>query len=278
MIPFYTIAAPAKINLSLRIIAKREDGYHDLESLVGFADFGDVLRFEIAPKDSIAIDGEFARLAPGNPDNLILKTLDKLRASAPDLPNFHIHLQKNIPVGGGVGGGSADAASVIRFVRDYYSDLFKPGFNWMDLAHNIGADVPVCVESKPCIMRGVGEKIEFTSNFAPKRGVLLFPNISVPTKNIFAAWNGKSRVKTIHPTTQFNNDNDLFTPAALIHPELGAIANKLAKTTHKGWGMSGSGSCFYLLAEDTKAQQQLLGDVRNLFPDYWIKPIVIAGN
>lgn len=271
----YTITAPAKINLNLKIVRKRDDHYHDLESLVCFADLCDTLRLEMADQDTLIVDGEFATSVPKDGKNIVLKALHELRSASKTLPHFKIHLQKNIPAGAGLGGGSADAGAIIRFAREYFGDLFA-NFDWIAFARKIGADVPVCVESKPCIMRGIGEQIELLPDFTPRRGVLIFPNIQISTAPVFNAWSGKSIIQTTDPKTKFENANDLFAPAAQLHPELQDIAQKLGKTVNTGWGMSGSGSCFYALAENAIAQQKLLQDVQNLFKDYWIKPISIA--
>jgi len=159
--------ARAKVNLTLHIGALRADGYHDLESLVVFADFGDEIQFSSADMPSLTIES-LQDLSIGA-DNLINRALAFCEANP-----HHIHLKKILPISAGLGGGSANAAAIIRRFNSNRSDH--------DLAFGLGADVPVCRYSKTSIMTGIGERIEHLPNLGCLSAVLVNPGVSVSTR------------------------------------------------------------------------------------------------
>ncbi|MED5207114.1 MAG: 4-(cytidine 5'-diphospho)-2-C-methyl-D-erythritol kinase, partial [Pseudomonadota bacterium] len=144
--------AYAKINLALHVRRRREDGYHELETLFAFVDTGDVLSASGAAQDSVRVLGEFADGLDDPFDNLVAKALGKL----PRTDGLAITLEKNLPVAAGLGGGSADAGAVFRMVRERYG---LPE-DWHARATALGADVPACVDSRTCIGRGTGTELE----------------------------------------------------------------------------------------------------------------------
>lgn len=275
----YAVAAPLKLNLSLRVLGKRADGYHDLESLVAFADCADTLRLTPQPdRDSISIAGPFASPILDNADNLALKALRYCREAVPNLPFFHLQLIKTIPMGAGFGGGSADAAAILRLVRDYFTNNAKIDFAAM--AQRIGADVPACLIGHPLIMRGIGERIATLPFFPPLSAVLIYPHITCPTAPVFANLTGEKKAEYINPSFEntrdilkyvFETGNDLLPAAATLHPEIGEIARKLKQLfpDHPN-GLSGSGSGFFILcqAEKSGAIAEFLSTE---WPNYWIK-------
>ncbi len=276
MTMFTVIAARAKINLNLKITAKRADGYHDLQSRVVFADCADIIRAtrNADKKDRIETTGEFAKfLHPDN--NLIAKTLAALRQISPDLPYVDIQLQKNIPIGAGLGGGSADAAAIIRWAMECDGGLIQKTasgeFSPLAFGKSIGADVPVCISSRPCVMRGVGDIIEYWPDAPQLHGVLLFPQIAIATKDIFIQWTNSK--KSARAANEYQNDNDLFEPACAAHPQLRGIADKIADLRADFWGMTGSGSCFYALSPIAKNAAHWAAQLQKHYPDFWIKPI-----
>jgi len=263
----YAIAAPAKINLSLAITGKRDDGYHDLHSHVIFADIYDHLIFTPAAADSIHIDGDFAPAILGG-ENLILKTLRLARGKSPQLPHYAVHLTKSIPVGAGLGGGSADAAATIRFLREWHADIFAR-CDWIDLARQIGADVAVCIESRPAMMRGIGDIIDPIDSPNPYYGILLYPGLIIATPPVFAALDGVFSP----PQPPATGHNDLYCAAATLHPQLADIHAAIErKIKPAAFGLSGSGSCFFMLANDAHEQNAILRRAKSIFPDYWIRP------
>ena len=177
--------APAKINLTLRIGRKRQDGYHDLESLVVFAQVGDALR--LAPGSSLGLDVDGATATQAGPaaDNLVLKAAHALRAQIADLRIGHFHLTKTIPVAAGLGGGSSDAAAALRLLARL-NDLPAQDSRVITAARQSGADVPVCLDPQPRIMRGIGEVLTGPIRLPALHAVLVNPGVPVPTGTVFA--------------------------------------------------------------------------------------------
>ncbi|MFM2410493.1 MAG: hypothetical protein RL481_1321, partial [Pseudomonadota bacterium] len=187
--------AYAKINLALHVRKRRDDGYHELESLVAFLDDGDFLRVEPADYDSFSIEGEFAANSGDISDNLVIKTLEWARQSARergygDITTLAIALSKHLPVAAGLGGGSADAAALLRLLHRHglIHSLLELGPETAIL----GADVPACLHSQPLIMRGIGEQIELVEDDSLHGivAILLNPGFPVPTGPVFKAWDG----------------------------------------------------------------------------------------
>ena len=183
----HKVSALAKVNLNLHVVARREDGYHLLDSLVIFApNYYDEITFEKAPSFSLKVTGKYAEKTLQN-SNLIEKALDLLvnETKNINIKNFAITLNKNLPIASGIGGGSADYAATINFINSF----FKLGFSKQKLAQlslKLGADLPACIYSKPLIFEGIGEKISILPFTLPKfKIVLKTPNIKVETKYIF---------------------------------------------------------------------------------------------
>jgi len=184
--------APAKINLTLDIAGRREDGFHELSSLVAFADVGDVVTLDPAGAPAVAVSGPFAaRLTDGN---ILERALALLEDQAPQLALGSVHLEKVLPVAAGVGGGSADAGALLRAVRRANGSATE-GVDWHGLARALGADVPVCLEGRPRWMTGTGETLaEIAGGLPPLQAVLVNPLAEVPvdkTARVFRALGAK---------------------------------------------------------------------------------------
>ncbi len=150
--------APAKVNLTLRVLGRRADGYHDIESLVAFAGFGDRLTFTPGGELSLASRGPRAAQAGEDADNLVLNAARALAARIPGIVLGAFHLDKNLPVAAGLGGGSADAAAALRLLAR--ANAIAPDDPRLyEAARATGADVPVCLDPRPRLMRGIGEKL-----------------------------------------------------------------------------------------------------------------------
>jgi 4-diphosphocytidyl-2-C-methyl-D-erythritol kinase len=195
--------APAKVNLSLRVVGRRADGYHDLESLVAFADLTDVLTLEAGGETSLSIGGPFAKDCSALDDNLVLKA-----AGALGLPAGRFTLDKHIPVAAGLGGGSADAAAALRLVARA-NGLSPDDPRLLDAALACGADVPVCLQSKARIMRGLGEQLSQPLRLPKLHAVLVNPSAALPTADVFASFRGDE--PSNHPA-----DNVPFERSALL--------------------------------------------------------------
>src|SRR5262245_5927149 len=155
--------ARAKLNLTLEVKGRRPDGYHELESLVAFADFGDELALEPGPELGLEIAGPFASGLSSN-DNLILAAAAAVDASAPGLRAGKFRLAKNLPVASGLGGGSADAAAALRLLSHSNDGKLKPG-TLAEIAGKLGSDVTACLASNPALLTGRGEIVTEVLDF-----------------------------------------------------------------------------------------------------------------
>lgn len=241
--------ARAKVNLTLHVGAVRDDGYHPVESLVVFADIGDDLMFEPADETRLTIAG--ADDLPTDGNNLIIRAMQMAEASP-----HHIHLIKNLPVSAGLGGGSANAAAVLRQFNSDKSDT--------ELAFNLGADVPVCRASQTAMMRGIGEDVTLLSGLGQLSAILVNPSVAVSTGAIFKAMDAQPR-ETYPKVTSLTGDllsrglsgtNDMQEAAIMQAPIISDVLRALAQQTGCELArMSGSGAtCFGIFRSDAQAQ------------------------
>jgi len=255
-----TETAYAKINLALHVRRRREDGYHELETLFAFVDHGDTLRAAYSPRDRVVTVGEFAPALSDPFDNIVMKALSVL----PRYEGVEITLEKNLPVAAGLGGGSADAGAVFRMVELAHG---LPE-DWHERAEKLGADVPACVTSHMAIGRGTGTELEPVDNDMAGMAVLLVnPRVPVPTGPVFKAWDGVDRGPlpsgTAREIAQAGR-NDLRDPAIAICPQIGDVLAALEATDPWMHEMSGSGATCFALYESAeirdKAAQKLHSD------------------
>jgi len=260
-----TQTAYAKINLALHVRARRDDGYHELETLFAFVDSGDQLAATRADADSLSTVGEFAGALDNPFDNIVMQALSKL----PRADGLAITLKKNLPVAAGLGGGSADAGAVFRMVRDAQG---LPD-DWRERAAKLGADVPACVDSVTCIGRGTGTELEqIESDLAGMAVLLVNPRVPLTTGPVFNAWDGKDRGPLLEgpvSTIACEGRNDLRAPAIALCPVIVDVLEALSAAKPRMHEMSGSGAtCFALFddsAERDRAAQTLAAD----HPDWW---------
>ncbi|MGQ0563997.1 MAG: 4-(cytidine 5'-diphospho)-2-C-methyl-D-erythritol kinase [Gemmobacter sp.] len=259
-----TAFAPAKVNLTLHVTGRRDDGYHLLDSLVVFAGVGDRLRFAPAQTTTLTIGGPFAAGVPTDGTNLILRA-----AALMDGPMVAIHLDKRLPPASGIGGGSADAAATLRALAEM-GGRARPDFDAAVL--RIGADLPVCLAGRPCRMQGIGERLSPAPALPPAWLVLVNPGVPVPTGAVFAALQGRYGPGMANLPDRFDDvqalarwlatqRNDLQAPAlALAPPVAEALAALSAQRDCLLARMSGSGgTCFGLFADEPKAQAAAAG-------------------
>ncbi|WP_380054831.1 4-(cytidine 5'-diphospho)-2-C-methyl-D-erythritol kinase [Falsihalocynthiibacter sp. SS001] len=263
--------APAKINLALHLTGQREDGYHLLDSLVVFADVGDELAVATSDQLSLAIDGPERAGLTSDADNLVLKAaryLNNARGAA-------LTLTKNLPVASGIGGGSADAAAALRLLSRHWGVPLPADV----LA--LGADVPVCLSSKPARMRGIGEVIEAVPHLPDMALLLVNPREPVSTPAIFKAIKNKnnSPMDAVPKGAGFDKfcvwlslqRNDMqsaaITEAPVIELVLKAIENSGATLAR----MSGSGATCFGLFQDITAAQEAANKLRAEYPEWWVK-------
>ncbi len=270
--------APAKINLYLHVTGRRADGYHLLDSLVVFAGAAD--RLSLRPADGLALtlSGPFAAGLVAEPDNLVLRAARALAEAGGIAPHASLHLQKSLPVASGIGGGSADAAAALRLLRAAWGVAIADT-DLATLALRLGADVPVCLPSRPARMGGVGEIITAAPTIPPCGMVLINPGIALPTPAVFRARTGGFSPPATLPTGWPNAAAmaaDLATTANdLQHAAIGlcpAIAEVLAALGASAdcllARMSGSGAtCFALYPS---AGQALAAATALARPGWWV--------
>ena len=247
-----TIVAPAKINLFLRICRKTDAGYHLLDSAVVFTRFGDQLTIEPANEDQLEITGEFASELDSVDDNLVMTALREFRAAGGVIGELLIKLEKNIPVGAGLGGGSADAAAFLRAVNALSSmPLGKDAL--YHLATCLGADVPVCLAGGCQRIAGIGETMTPIDLDLSGAILLVNPRIPLSTKEVFTRFTGPisglaGSVADLDAAGMVRLGNDLTATAIELAPAINSCLDRLARSRGAiATAMSGSGaSCFAL--------------------------------
>ncbi|HJT07429.1 MAG TPA: 4-(cytidine 5'-diphospho)-2-C-methyl-D-erythritol kinase [Stellaceae bacterium] len=259
--------APAKVNLTLSVIGRRPDGYHDLESLVAFAALGDELSLTPGGELALTVSGPSAAQAGDAADNLVVKAALALAARVPELRLGAFHLDKRLPVAAGLGGGSADAAAALRLlarangVAVYDARLFEA-------ARATGADVPVCLDPRPRLMRGIGDVLSAPLTLPPLPAILVNPGVAVATKSVFVRWT-PAAAPTAFDLNKFGaslgrdeclqllalHGNDLESPAIALEPTIAEVLAALrALPGCRLARMSGSGAtCFALFASAAAA-------------------------
>lgn len=280
--------ALAKINLDLQVTARRADGYHELDSLVAFAGEGDLLRLAPATTTSLAVEGPFAAdLSPG-PGNLVLRAARALEERlGRSLPAAAV-LEKRLPVASGVGGGSADAAAMLRGLLRLHG-LEMPPEDLAALALGLGADVPVCLASRPMRMRGIGGRLEKLERLPDLPLVLLNPRRPVATGAVFARMGTPRgpRPRPALPKDAGLRDvaawlaagvNDLQAPAVALEPAIGEVLAALE--AHEGCllaRMSGSGATCFGLFGSLAGAERAARALKEERPDWWCAATVAEG-
>ena len=242
--------AYAKINLALHVRRRREDGYHELETLFAFVDAGDVLSAAPAAADSVATLGEFAGGLDNPFDNLVARALSAL----PRPQGFAVTLEKNLPVAAGLGGGSADAGAVFRIVEALHG---LPD-DWQARAAKLGADVPACVLSRTHIGLGTGtDQQQVEDDLAGTPVLLVNPRVPLSTGPVFKAWDGADRGALPEgPASRIAREgrNDLEAPAISLCPVIADVLAALRDTAPWLARMSGSGATCFALYETIEAR------------------------
>ncbi len=281
--------AHAKINLTLRVVGRRVDGYHDLESVVAFADCAD--RLSLFPGVELLLDitGPLAQACGDPADNLVLKAARLLRERVSDLKVGTFTLHKMLPVAAGIGGGSADAAAALRLLARA-NGLAMDDSRLVDVAQSTGADVPVCLASRACVMTGVGEKL-LPLALPNLPCVLVNPRIPVATKDVFEALglrNGELLVGAADVIEAIawpsdgsspgdwiemlaNGTNDLEAPAISIQPVIGEVLSALRTAGDARLvRMSGSGATCFAIFDSVAAAQNAAQKIEASHPRWWV--------
>ena len=276
-------AAPAKINLALHVVGRRPDRYHELESLVVFADLADDLEVSPAAADRLTITGPFAAGLGAGESNLVTRAVAAFRGRWPALvpDGLAITLRKNLPVAAGLGGGSADAAAALR-VLAAMSPSPVPQDELMELAAGLGADVPMCLVGLPAVVTGIGERVAPLRAFPPCHVVLVNPLVPVVTADVFRRLeNHRNTVlpRLPDPLTRpaqlgiwlAETRNDLEPAAIALVPAVGELIGRMGKLSGCMLArMSGSGATVFGLFGSGALAHQAAHDLRAQHPGYWV--------
>ncbi len=272
----------AKVNLTLRILGRREDGYHELRSLVAFARIGDSVTAEKADDLGLGVTGPFAKALEAEADNLVLRAARALRDLTGVEAGAHITLEKNLPVASGIGGGSADAAAALRALMRLWQ--VRPDEAALaELAASLGADVPVCLASGSALMWGIGERTaELT--LPPFWFVLANPGIEVQTGRVFRELAAPSLAgrpadpelpsfASLDELVRWaaEEGNDLEAPAIRLAPQIGDTRAAIAATVDCRLArMSGSGATCFGLYPSEEAAKEAAYALGLAHPGWWV--------
>lgn len=273
--------APAKVNLALHIIGRRPDGYHELESLAVFTRFGDRVEVVPAGRDELIVSGKYAADVPTDEGNLIVRAREALRRRFGDgaTPPVAIRLEKNLPVASGIGGGSSDAAAVLRALLKAWG-LSMEQTQLAGVGLTLGSDVPMCLAAEPLLARGVGEVLERVPDFPSLGLVLVNPGVAVSTAEVFAGLerrdNGKlpplPRTIDFHSLRNWleTTRNDLEPVARKFRPEIGQALAALVRADAGFARMSGSGATCFGLFETGNVAKRAAATIRSRHPDWFV--------
>jgi 4-diphosphocytidyl-2-C-methyl-D-erythritol kinase len=278
--------APAKVNLTLHVLGRRSDGWHELDSIVAFAGCCDWLAFEPADALSLTIAGQTAAAAGPTDDNLVLRAARALAEQVPRLALGHFHLQKALPVAAGLGGGSSDAAAALRALAA--ANGFAPDDQRLfAAAAAVGADVPVCLAPQARRMAGRGERLGPPLRWPPLPALLANPGVAVATAAVFAALGlapGASLGAPLAPRPEAGSDlvrpfdalaagcNDLQASAIRIAPAIGETLEALRRLDGARLArMSGSGATCFALFDDRHAAARAGRTLAVARPGWWVR-------
>ena len=279
----------AKVNLTLRVVGRRTDGYHDIESVVAFADCADHLTLTPGSELDLLTSGPLAQACGATSDNLVIKAAHLLRERVPGLKVGSFTLDKVLPVAAGIGGGSADAAAALRLLAQL-NGLSLDDERLHEVALATGADVPVCLASRPCDMTGVGESL-LPLSLPIMPCVMVNPRVPVATRDVFNALGLRNGELLVGATDVFRgtawpeagasvedwvevlaaSSNDLEAPATRIQPIIGDVISALS-ATNGAWlaRMSGSGATCFAIYENTADAGRAADQIRRDHPEWWV--------
>lgn len=285
----FAARAPAKINLTLRVLGRRADGFHDLASLVAFAGIGDLLTLEPGPRLSLAVAGPTAASSGPAADNLVLRAAQAFAAAVPGARLGAFRLVKRLPVAAGLGGGSSDAAAALRLLcacNGLAPDDPRVGA----AAAGVGSDVPVCLNPRARMMEGVGERLSSPLALPPLPAVLVNGGVPVPTADVFRGLGlraGEALPGPPHPAVPPADrgrlmaflsalPNDLEPPARVVAPPVAAVMELLAAQDGvRLVRMSGSGGTVFALADSCRAAVAVARAVSRQRPGWWVRSTIL---
>lgn len=281
--------APAKVNLTLRILRRRPDGFHDLASVVAFAGAADLVTLDMAHPLGLAVAGPTAPAAGPESDNLILRAAAAFAREVPGARLGQFHLTKRLPVAAGIGGGSSDAAAALRLLATA-NGLPADDPRLYAAARAVGADVPVCLAPRSRIMEGTGEVLSQPLGLPPLFAVLVNCRVPVPTADVFRALGlrpgdslpGPAPEPDL-PRTQAGllaylarHGNDLEPPALAVAPAIAEVMDLLrAQPEVRLVRMSGSGATVFALTDNCRMAASVSRRIGELRGNWWVRPTIL---
>jgi 4-diphosphocytidyl-2-C-methyl-D-erythritol kinase len=277
----FTEVARAKVNLTLRVLGRRADGYHELQSLVAFADIGDEVTLRLGAPRGVTASGPYASAIDG--ENIAVRALRRLAETAPAVVLGSVHIEKRLPVAAGIGGGSADAAAVLRAVRHANPGLASE-VDWLAVAASLGADVPVCLANSAQFMWGIGREMVPVPALPPLPAVLVNPGAPLATAAVFGALGAPPAPEAIPPPDMPGPFPNMSSAAAYLHassndlepvardlcPAIGAVLAALSAESGVVLArMSGSGATCFGLFETPAAAEAAARRLSALNPAWW---------
>ncbi len=271
----------AKVNLYLHVTGRRPDGYHEIDSLVVFAGFGDRLHVAAADYLDLRVSGPLASVVPKDAENLAFRAAQAMSESCGLAGGARIELEKHLPVAAGLGGGSADAAAVLAGLSEHWQVALSRR-RLQEIALRLGADVPVCLYGRPAFVAGIGERLTRTPPLPPAWLVLVNPGVALATAEVFAArrggFSGAGRWTETLPDLPALAErlaglgNDLEAPARALAPEVDQALTLIGQRPDVLFArMSGSGAtCFGLFAHREGARNAAAA-IASECPDWWIR-------
>ena len=249
-----SLPAPAKLNLFLTITGRRDDGYHNLQTLFQFVDYGDTLQFALAPKGELSLSSELENVAPEQ--NLIIKAARLLQAHTGCTQGAHLALTKRLPMGGGLGGGSSDAATTLLALNQLWQLGLSP-HELASLGLSLGADVPVFVHGQAAFAEGVGEQLTPVCVAEPWY-LIAYPAVSVATANIFQDPEliRNSPVLSLSQWLSAPWRNDCEPLVKKRHPEVAKLLSWLVEYAPSR--MTGTGACIFASFNSQQAAEAIL--------------------
>lgn len=284
-------SAPAKVNLTLRVLGRRSDGYHEIESLVAFAEFGDRLSFSPGEDLTLEVNGPTAPKAGETDDNLVLKAAREMATRRNGLKLGAFRLNKHLPVAAGLGGGSADAAAALRLIARA-NGLTRADPQLYAAARATGADVPVCLDARPRIMRGIGDILSEPLTLPALPALLVNPGIAVATKEVFAGCMSAPLSSSAADLAAIANlstrekvvgfllaqSNDLERSARALAPAIADVLSALRSLPGCVLArMSGSGATCFGLFNTTSAAFEAGRVLSSGHPNWWVQATTLGG-
>jgi 4-diphosphocytidyl-2-C-methyl-D-erythritol kinase len=278
------VLAPAKVNLFLHVTGRRSDNYHTLQSHIMFTNIGDLLTIESYDDYNLEIQGRFSKDLDST-DNLVTLAAHRFCKLINEKPNLKVTLEKIIPLGAGLGGGSSDAAAIIKGLIEFFNvDIASIELN--RLLEGLGADIPACFYGQSCFVEGIGEKI-LPAATPSLHAVLIYPNLHCDTESVFKNFNqnfsDKIQIEKNFSDTESlisflkSQKNDLTESAISVFSDIKKCLTILEEEKNIQFArMTGSGSSCFGVVENLENAEIIARKIHNKNPDWWVCPVTLS--